>query len=71
MLELIVANSTVRSYDRGEIVFAAGDGEGGLYAVETGSVALTVDGLEGDRRVLTIQEPGQLVRSHLRHRSQA
>jgi len=58
LLELIVANSTVRSYDRGEIVFAAGDEEGGLYGVEKGSVALTVDSLEGDRRVLTIQEPG-------------
>jgi CRP-like cAMP-binding protein len=58
LLQLIVANSTVRSYDRGEIVFAAGDEEGGLYGVEKGSVALTVDSREGDRRILTIQEPG-------------
>jgi CRP-like cAMP-binding protein len=58
LLELIVANSTVRSYDRGEIVFAAGDEERGLYGVEKGSVALTVDSLEGHRLVLTIQEPG-------------
>ena len=58
LLALVVERSTVRAYDKGEIVCAAGDEEAGLYGVERGGVALSVDSVEGDRRVLTIQEPG-------------
>jgi CRP-like cAMP-binding protein len=58
LLALVVERSTVRVYGKGEIVCAAGDAEAGLYGVERGGVALSVESSDGDRRVLTIQEPG-------------
>lgn len=54
----IVERSTVWAYDKGEMVFATGDEEAGLYGVEQGSVSLSVDSPDGSRRVLTVQQPG-------------
>ena len=58
LLDRIVERSTVRAYAKGEIVFASGDEEAGLYGIERGSVSLSVDSADGDRRVLTVQQPG-------------
>jgi CRP-like cAMP-binding protein len=58
LLARILQRSTLRSYRKGEIIFAFGDEEAGLYGVERGSVSLSVDGSDGSRRILTVQQPG-------------
>jgi CRP-like cAMP-binding protein len=58
LLVRVLQRSTVRNYRKGEIIFASGDEEAGLYGVERGSVSLSVDGADGSRRILTVQQPG-------------
>jgi CRP-like cAMP-binding protein len=58
LLARVVKRSSVRTYAKGEIVFAAGEEEAGLYGVERGSVLLSIDSSDGNRRVLTVQPPG-------------
>jgi CRP/FNR family transcriptional regulator, cyclic AMP receptor protein len=61
LLARVVERSTVRTYAKGEILFAAGDEEVGLYGIEQGSVLLSVDGPDVSRRILTVQPPGSWI----------
>jgi len=57
----LLANSTLRKLNSGEVLFVAGEPADGLYRLEEGLVKVSIGATTGAERILAILGPGAIV----------